>query len=314
MSLRNPLRYFSVGCTLLLTMLTGDGLAQSHDEGFFLQYTHFPSQQLFEPPSLSANLATGAGNFYAQYTLPARLQRLEALLAVNQLSYELNSFSYENSGDRVRLFLPASLHAIKYESILMAGLPKDSPWQIKAFFRLGLVSDFKKLSLRHLNVEAGALLHRFGRRRLEYGVGVVYVTDYGKPQWLPAAMLNWTDGALLRVTVLVPKLAEVWIEPKKSYAVGLIARVDGNYYHIGEEVEIDVNGFDETVSDGRVHYSNVTMGPVLKLRTSRRVTLTVAAGTALARTFKFVNADGEERESLKPEAGIFVRANLQFLR
>ena len=314
MSIRSRLGYFLIRLVLVLALAAREGVTQDADEGFFLQYTHFPIKQLFEPPSLSANLATGAGDYYAHYTLPARLRRMDALLAVNRLSYELNSFSYENASERVKLYLPASLHAIKYELTLMTGLPKKSPWQVRAFFRLGLATDFKNLSFSHLNIEAGALLHRLGRRRLEYGIGAVYVTDYGKPLWLPAVMLNWNDGGLVHVTVLIPKLLEVWIEPKRSFAVGLVARVDGNYYHVGEEVSMDVNGFDETVSDGRVEYSNVTMGPVFKLEASRRVTLTLAAGNALARVFKFVNAGGEERESLKPEDGVFVRANLQFHR
>lgn len=181
-------------------------------------------------------------------------------------------------------------------------------WWMVLSVRPHLASDLARWDLDHFNLEASLLLSGGHRGRGRYGFGATWTSIFGERLLLPMVELSWSrKDDTLRFEMLFPERVALLYRPTASIELGVLGRVEGNRYRIGEDVEFPAG---TALAEPLVRYSVFTVGPVVETALSRSAFLRLEGDAALFRRLD-VEDQGAGIVDLDLSAGIAVKLGLE---
>lgn len=181
-------------------------------------------------------------------------------------------------------------------------------WWMVLSARPHLASDFARWDLDHFNLEASLLLSGGHRGRGRYGFGATWTSIFGERLLLPLVELGWSrEDDVLRVELRFPERAALVYRPTANIELGVLGRVEGNRYRIGEDVEFPAG---TALAEPLVRYSVVTVGPVFETALSRSAYLRLEGDAALFRRLDIEDRDAGIAD-LDLSAGVAVKLGFE---
>lgn len=242
-------------------------------------YEYFPRARLADPISGSEEFAIGARSWRFAAAFPARFAN-GRLMVRNSLTYKRTDFEYTNP--------PAATPGVEQvQSLEFSAFMIDSlseRWSIAAAVIPGLASDFEG-SVSRDDFTFGAVLGlvRQMSETFQFGSGLAYVTDFGRPLPLPFFYLNWQITPRVNATGILPTDMAVVFTPSRRLDLGLSFAVDGTRYH-GDPAKYGA-------ANPRMRYSEGTISPSVGVHLTQWLHANIEGGYAFYRNFEFFDGN-----------------------
>ncbi len=275
--------------------------SQPNPAVFAIQIEAFPNAELENPLPPSPALETKLNNFKIHLAYPVVNTGVSKLIA--KASFQQLKFEYTNRGNLD--YVPNKLRELALQLAFITNLGTN--WRLNIFAAPNLASDFENVGGNHINFNGGILFSRKTGESSGYAFGAMYTNDFGEPLILPA-LRYWNQSDRFRVDLFLPRHAEAMLLFGPKVELGLIARVSGNHYRVGEDVTVANN---QSTKDGRVKYSSLTAGPGFNLGLSNNFFFTLEGGIALSRQFELFDSDDNSLTTLDLEKSLVLRGGLQ---
>lgn len=157
-------------------------------------------------------------------------------------------------------------------------------------------------------LRAGFLFEKKVSERFKYSVGVGYSDDYGQLRVLPVVRLRWKSGQSWDFDLDIPSKARAWYNLSPRVRLGLVAKVTGGHFRVGEAVEVE-NGNTEK---GRVKYSILNFGPAVGYSIYKGAYLTFNTGFSLFRRFQLFDVNDNKLEQSDYETSLFFKTTIDY--
>jgi hypothetical protein len=200
------------------------------------------------------------------------------------VGFETLRFSYEGPVDPAIAALDA-FHTVSASAFYRKPLSKPR-WNLQAFFRPAICSDFAALTTRALRIECGM----FALRELPGGgwsLGLVLLNDFGRPRMFPAVGYEGVVHDRHRFTVRLPTQLSWSYVGAKKWEAGVAARVSGDNFRIEES---------GPYRGKNVAYSIFTVGPNVLIRLTTHLRLAAESGMTLYHKFDIREGNHNRRD------------------
>lgn len=178
-------------------------------------------------------------------------------------------------------------------------------WGVQADFQFGVASDLATdYSSDWWALEGSLLLLYSLPPGWTLGLGGGHTFVFGKPYWTPFLLVEYDQGELWTVDVLLPERAEAWYKLWKGFQVGLACRAWGMRY---ARNSVDFPG----LASPFLTQSQIDLGGGIAYEFDKRFHLGIEGGYTLRRVLRIL--DGRDTlVSLDLENGPFIRAYVRF--
>ena len=286
-------RALAIGMTALIASLFG--VAELRAQAFTpLSWTSVPASAVADPAGASeADLGVAVSHLSVGAAYPVSFGGGRTRL-IGGVRYQRLGLGYRDG--RLAAPRPDALHYLRYDLTLV--LRFSDRWTATAYVAPGLASDFGgRLSADDLHLRTAVLVACQAGPRLTYGLGATY-RDRLDNAWLPVVQLAAPLGPRLRVDVVAPSYAQLWMAPRadRDFELGLEVRFSTTPFHLGD-----------APSDGatrRMQYKLVTGGALARVRLVGPAYLSLEGGLTLLHQLGFEGAAGR---TVDLEGGPYVR-------
>jgi hypothetical protein len=216
---------------------------------------------------------------------PLRFPKKNAML-IPSLTYEQVHFNYRNWNSQYEPYRVDTLHSIG--ASIFYRQPFQSPgWGFSLFLSGALASDFQSITTEDVRIQGGVLINRKVRGG-NISFGAALIDNYGKQRVFPAIGFDPDVNAEHKFTLRVPVEVSYFYCPQgRSVEAGIAARVGGVNANLNEPGDYQHRN---------VAYSVGTVGPSVRLKFSKFVTLTVDGGWVPYHRFQILDKDDKLRD------------------
>jgi len=216
------------------------------------------------------------------------------LILTGAIDYDLAVVTASGAGRQDE----AALHALQARVGAIKQLAGG--WGLLVFVRMGVASDFTDAAWTDLRASTGAGVVHFWGPDLRLTVGFTYSNNFIGELVLPLVHLQLNRGPL-RLTLMIPRGAALWVELGPRFEVGLEAQAVALRFGLHRR-----DRFTDEYSQ-----LNVTAGPAARL-TLLRGTFVTAQGGYNVRYYRLKSGQ-EETHSLLTFAGGFAALTLGYM-
>ena len=265
-------------------------LSNMHAQGLKLagvEYLKFPNSAIVDAAD---GQEVAFQEFRAFVNIPIKMKNNKTIL-LNGLNYDFLQATLQNSPLFGSTDATKNLHSISYSLSL---IHKWNKWTMLVQVKPTIASDFEDdFSDDDLLFQGTALLSRRVGKKLGIGLGAIYTTATGEPQWLPAIQFK-LQTKKNTLDVLLPTHASYMrhFGARGKLSIGILGTYQGNYYNVS------ISEFPETAPENieAVKYSRVNIGPVVQYKLTRIINVKLFGGLCANRTYQFSDVDGVDYE------------------
>ncbi len=247
-----------------------------------LSYSSFAKTQISNSPT-NQEIEFQEFNFFAK--LPIKFKNQKTIL-LNTLRYGLIQPTVYNSPLFVDAKTAKNLHSFTLSLTLVQKLGKN--WSAIAAFTPTLASDFgDKLSGDDFLFQGTLLASKKLNDRWTLGGGLIYTTQLGDPQFLPAAQLRYLHNRHF-INVLLPSFVNYLyqVDDPKKWRVGFRLATNGGNFNVSNKSlsKVLLNPINKFI------YSRVNAGAVVNYQLTKTMLLEAFGGISVARKYKLEDA------------------------
>ncbi len=248
--------------------------------GISVNYNYFPYTELKDESADEPDLKIHTNTIGGKLAFPLSFKKGKVLIK-NYIEYKRVNFKYKDNLTDIDI---DQVQSVKYTAFVTDSLsPK---WMLAVIVTPGLASDFgDKLSTDDITFEAILGLIRKTRKMNDFGFGLAYMRDFGRPLPLPFLYFTWQISPKLKANGLLPNNINLIYTPHKVIDLGLSLMMTGDRYH-GDP---DKYGIDNP----QLEYSEGTVSPMVQIHFTKWMHLNLEGGFAFARNFEFL--DGNDK-------------------
>jgi hypothetical protein len=270
----NKVKFFlirsAIKIILALTLVQSLALqvvwAQS-SERFTIEYQDFADSD-------SVSVSNIAGSLSHRFFLDAEGANLLTLsLLFSQFELTDTTLSVPDNNRQLTTFVPE----INLLKIL------DENYSLIVNLRPGFFGDMGGSLADSFRLEGGFLVTRLINENLTVGLGIGRGTNFGRDLIVPVVQFLYfaTDKIVLRG--LLPVSASAWYVPSQHWEFGLLYRLQGSMYHLGETNIVDAE---------RLGFATAHVGLGTKYNLTGNYFLTAEAGYAAQRRYEWDDQRG----------------------
>lgn len=236
-----------------------------------------------------------------QMAFPLKEKKLYLFNSLQHTLFSYNTY-LEDTGEKS----DETFHSFQLTVGLIQVLPQR--WQLIWTVLPTLASDFgEPLHKDDFILQLSALAKKRSSANVEYGFGVAYTSQFGKPLVVPLFNLTRKVGPWLTVMVL-PSYAMHAYQFNEATQLGFKAAVYGNLFNVN--YENTPPGYDLN----RVSYSRITIGPEFQQKIIGDLFLTVGAGFAVRNKLEIQDNDLNKELVLDVKERLFLNIGLKVLK
>lgn len=273
-------------CCSIATL--GTTVSAQSPELFSFQYHFFPEEPVTES---NDSIAIGISEIETSIRLPIKLSKKLSLLTGGTFGMIFSRSSQDE--------LETELYFIALETYAIFTLKKNH--RLVGVLVPAISSTLQdKLSTEDLLTQASLSYFRDVNNRLNFGVGGLYTSRFGRPQFLPLLAFNYY-GANVKYNLTLPLTLQVTWAYEKRLSYGLVISVNGSQYNTSQATRFFTSTIDA------IDFSRVLIGPELGIRLKGPLHLTLSGGICTRRVLQ-LNARGGQDQDLSLDAGAFLTA------
>jgi len=269
-------------------------------------YEYVPNAELDRTGDEADEIDSNAHTYTGKLALPVLLSGTNTMI-LNFLTFRTVYQTYGAVAESTYAYRPDYLYSFKYGLVFLRKLsPK---WRLAVLVQPSLLSDLEEFKSNHIRFRAGFLFEKKVSERFRYSLGLGYSDDYGKAIVLPVVRLNWKPNDRWVVDFDVPTNINIWRQISGRFRCGLVGKVTGAMYRVGESVEFSGG---RTTEGGTVKYSILNLGPAVGYALYKGAYLTFNAGASLYRKFEVVDAHDVVLEDSNFERTPFFKLAIEY--
>jgi hypothetical protein len=245
-------------------------------------YSNFAKTKIKDSPT-NQEVKFQEFSFFAK--LPIKFKNQKTVL-MNTLRYGLIQPTTYNSPLFVNAENQRNLHSISLSVTLIQKLSEK--WALIAGFTPTLASDFgETLSGDDFLFQGFLLASTKLNDKWTLGGGLIYTTQLGNPQFLPAAQLRYLHNKHY-INMLLPSFVSYLykVGNQGKLSIGFRLATNGGNFNVNNQdfTRVIPNSINKTL------YSRVNMGPVINVQLTKTILLEAYGGISAARKYKFEDA------------------------
>jgi hypothetical protein len=269
-------------------------------------YEYVPNAELDRTGNEADELKSDAHTSTLKFAVPLLLSGTDRMV-LNFFTLRTLYQTYGPIANSTYAYRPDYLYSFKYGLVFMQRLsPK---WKLAVLVQPSLLSDLENVKSRHVLLRAGFLFEKKVSDRFKYALGFGYSDDYGQVRLLPVVRLKWKPSSHWVLDVDLPSKVRVWRDFSARLRCGLLAKVTGAHYRVGEAVEFPDG---RTTEGGSVKYSILNVGPAFGFALYREAYLTFNTGYSVYRKFEVFDAEDHLLEDSDFEANMFFKLAVEY--
>ncbi len=267
------------------------------DAAYLTYARHFPTETNALTDT-QEGLDGGVHTLRAQSFLPP-LPLSPRTMLVSGLSFETTAFHYEPA----RPGLVERVYAVN----LVAGLmyAYDSHWSLGGLVMPTVESDLLGFGGDDVSYLAGLGAQYSFSPAVSVVGGLVYASYLDLPVPVPGFAV-FAQGRTVKVSAIVPLMAEAWYIPHQRIEVGLVWDWSSRMFHLNQRYEAQGRTYD----DGYVSYSQGTLALGTNLRVWRQLWTTAHAGLSLFNWWEWLDDVSQKTYDTTMKDHRFVRLGL----
>ena len=173
-------------------------------------------------------------------------------------------------------------------------------WLLAVTASPGIASDFEHIDAGQLTIQGATVVTKIVKPTFSWSVGAALTNAFGEILALPILGLGWRSP-IARADVLAPDRGELVLMLGSMLELGVSADLDGNIYTLGRGGELH---------DAIVRYSVIDFGPIVNLKLTPGVQVSLAGGASLNRRLEIENEEGRLIQDAELVNGAYLEVGL----
>jgi hypothetical protein len=267
-----------------------------------VKYGFLPAAKFKTPPVPAlSDVETQISQFNLAVNYPVVLSE-ERTFLINSVSFEMLSFTFNNVPAQFTYLGPDKLYMISYSLGFLHKFNKQ--WGVNLLVKPVLASDLNNIDGDHIKIQGAGVVNYNLNENTQIGLGAAYNSDFGEPQLLPVVRLKYDNHKGFIINTTIPKSIEIIYSFSDHFDAGITGDVSGNQFRIGKE--------DSPSKGNSLKYSKLTLGPTLKYKITKNLSLLLTGGFMQNRIYESFDPDKNQLRDADLENGLFVDGGVSY--
>lgn len=198
-----------------------------------------------------------------------------------------------------KYFAPEQLYAIGLRTTLLYLF--DNGWLLAVMAKPSLASDLDNIDGDHFTFEYGAMFNYEVTNELQTGLGIGYITNFGRPQFAPVVRLWWEISDQTSLDLFFPSHITLKHNLSERWQFDFSVSTTGKKFRLNKE---------ESYAGNTFQYSAIQFGPRLKYYLSKGLSVFLQSGWATRRIFEAYYEDSSIISDLELQSDFFLKTGI----